>query len=599
MSLLFNCQSLCKSYGTRLLFEGLSLSIFSSDRIGLIGPNGSGKSTLMKIIAGVDNADEGTLAPKKGLRVGYVPQSCDFPDLPVEKILLDALRDDHEKADYEKELLVEIWLSKLGFKGNEPSAKNLSGGWKKRLSLAQQLILSPDLLLLDEPTNHLDLEGILWLEKFLIKEVPTYLLVSHDRYFLQHMVNRVIEIDRVYPDGMFAIDGTYANFLEKKEAFLLGQLQQERSIASKARRETEWLRQSPKARTVKSRSRVDDAYEIIDELADVKSRNRQSRVGIDFTASERQTNKLIAAKNLSKQINQRTLFKHLDFTLSPGTRMGLMGPNGSGKTTLLRLLANEIAPDQGTLKFADNLQIVYFDQHRLLLSDEMTLRQALSPTEDFVRFRGQMIHVNGWCKRFLFSPNILDIPLKNLSGGERARISIAHLMLQPADILLLDEPTNDLDIPTLETLEESLIEFPGAVVLITHDRCMLDRICNVFLALGDPESNALYADYAQWESAVAALAAPVEQKPKEKKQESSAPKAKLTYMEKREYEQMEELILKKETEVQELNHLLLDPQIANDGQKLHEICTKVSVEETQIEQLYLRWEELERKLRGE
>lgn len=593
MSPLINCQSLSKSFGTRRLFQNLSMSIFAGDRVGLIGPNGSGKSTLLKILAQLENADEGSVAVKRGLKISYVPQTSDFPDQAPELILLEALKNNFKQTDLEKEVLVKTWLSKFGFNKDHTSAQKLSGGWKKRLSLAQELITSPDLILLDEPTNHLDLEGILWLEKFLIKEAPSYILVSHDRYFLQNMTNRIIEIDSVYPEGMLSIDGPYAHFLEKKEGFLQGQIQQERSIASKARRELDWLRQSPKARTTKSRSRIEDAYEILDELSDVKERNKQRKAGIDFSGTERETRKLIVAKNLSKSIQERVLFSRLDFTLSPGTRIGLMGPNGSGKTTLLRILAGEIQLDQGTLKKADNLQIVYFDQYRNKLPDHMTLRQALSPTGDYINFRGQQIHVNGWCKRFLFSPNLLDMPIGKLSGGERARISIAHLMLQPADILLLDEPTNDLDISTLETLEESLLDFQGAVVLITHDRCMLDRICNVLLALGDPNNTTLYADYSQWE---ASLASAAPQKAKEKKVEHSAqPKFKLSYSEKKEYENIEKKISDLESEVKALNHLLERGDIAEDAVRLNEICQQIGLLEVQIEQQYLRWEELEKK----
>ncbi|MGH7889200.1 MAG: ABC-F family ATP-binding cassette domain-containing protein, partial [Thermodesulfobacteriota bacterium] len=406
------------------------------------------------------------------------------------------------------------------------------------------------------------------------KEASSYLLVSHDRYFLQNMVNRVIEINPVYPNGLFSIEGTYANFLEKKRGFLLGQLEQERSLASKARRELEWLRRSPKARTSKSKSRVGDAHELMQELSQVKGRNSQKKAEIDFSATQRETRKLLVAKNLSKELGGRPLFDHLDFTLSPGTRVGLMGPNGSGKTTLLKILAGEILPDQGTIKQADNLKIVYFDQHRTQLPGDMTLRHALSPTGDFVTYHGQKIHVNGWCQRFLFSPDILDMPLEKLSGGERARIAIAHLMLQPADLLLLDEPTNDLDIPTLETLEEGLVDFPGAVVLITHDRCMLDRICNTLLTLGNPEKK---------EDAVLKTDAQ-EKKP--------GPKAKLSYAEKKEYAQIEGKILDLEKEVQALNQQLADPEISNNPERLQSLCTQIGLAENQIEQLYLRWEKL-------
>ncbi len=572
MTPLLTAQDLTKSFGPRELFKKLSFSVFPQNRIGLMGPNGSGKTTLLKILFGEENPDEGILSKKRGLRVGYVPQTCEFPDLSPEEILLQVLKDD-ERHDYEKEALVHTWLDKLKFTDAHPIASRLSGGWKKRLSLAEQLILSPDLLLLDEPTNHLDLEGILWLEKFLDKEAPSYLLVSHDRYFLQNMVTRIIEINSVYPNGLLSIDGSYSFFLEKKEAFLQGQLEQQRSLASKARTEIDWLRRSPKARTTKSQARVDKAHELLENLSQVEERNRQKKAHIDFSASERETRKLLTAKNLSKSIGGRLLFEHLDFILSPGTRIGLMGPNGSGKTTLLKMLADEITPDMGTIKKADKLQIVYFDQHRMQLPLNITLKEALAPEGDFVTFRGQKIHVNGWCKRFLFSPDILDMPLAKLSGGERARISIAHLMLQSADILLLDEPTNDLDIPTLETLEESLLEFPGAVVLITHDRCMIDRICNSQILLGRSETPA----------------APLpEIKP--------APlKSALTYEEKKEYEKIERKIESLEAEIKELNRQLESPENAHDLVQLETLCTQVSLVEGRIEQLYLRWHELDQK----
>jgi ATP-binding cassette subfamily F protein uup len=592
MTLLFSCQAISKSYGSRTLFEDLSLSIFAEDKVGLIGLNGCGKSTLLKILAGLDKPDTGTLSPRRGLLVGYVPQSCEFPDISPQEVLIKGLGD--HLPLYERERLAEMHLSKMGFSGQEPSASRLSGGWKKRLRIALELIASPELLLLDEPTNHLDLEGILWLERFLAREAPTYLVVSHDRYFLQHVTTRIIEIDKAYPRGVFSIDGSYQEFLSKKEEFLKGQLQEERRIATKARRETDWLRAGVKARTTKSQSRIDEAGQILEDYADLQARNTQKRVKIDFAATERETRKLLVAKNLSKDLGNKPLFRHLDFTLSPGTRIGLMGPNGSGKTTLLRMLADEIAPDSGTIKRAENLQVVYFDQHRTQLPSDISLKEALSPKGDYILFRGQRIHVNGWCKRFLFSPDLLEIPIGTLSGGERARIAIAHLMLQPADVLLLDEPTNDLDIPTLETLEESLIDFPGAVVLITHDRCMLDRICNSVLALGDLEKPEVFADYAQWEASLKK-----ETSSKEKKKEESSsperPKSPLSYQEKKEFEAIEGKITKLEGEVRSLNHLLETKQIAEDAARLSEVCTAIGLLETQIEQLYLRWEELDRK----
>lgn len=594
MNLLFSCQSVSKSYGGRSLFKDLNLSIFSGDRIGLIGLNGCGKSTLLKILAGIEPPDSGTLAPKRGLKIGYVPQTCDFPDLSPQEILMNAVPE--EIPQYERQRLADIQLSKLGFvNGKTLSANLLSGGWKKRLRILVELISSPDLLLLDEPTNHLDLEGILWLETFLAKEAPTYLLISHDRYFLHHATNRIIEIGKMYPKGLLAIDKPYREFLVHKEAFLQGQLQQEKRIETKARRETEWLRAGVKARTTKSQSRIDEAEEILKEYADIQARNQQKRAKIDFAATQRETRKLLVAKNLSKQVEERTLFRNLDFTLSPGSRIGLMGPNGSGKTTLLRILADEITADLGTIKRADGLQVIYFDQHRTQLPPNISLKEALSPKGDFVSFRGIPIHVNGWCKRFLFSPDLLEMTIDNLSGGEKARIAIAHLMLQPADVLLLDEPTNDLDIPTLETLEESLLEFPGAVVLISHDRCMLDRICNSVLALGDPNKTEVFPDYAQWEASSKQNTKSKEIPQPKSPAMSERPKSLLSFTEKKELDGIERKITKLEEEVCSLNHLLEDKEIAENPSRLSEICTSIGLVETQIEQLYLRWEELEKK----
>lgn len=600
---LLSCQGLSKSYGSRLLFKDLSFGILAGDKIGLIGPNGSGKSTLLKILAGLDTPDEGFVVRNRSLRMGYIPQETHFPDCPIQDILLDALHDDHHASLEYKQAQIAIVLSKMGFTDFSRSASSLSGGWKKRLALAVEIVRSPDILLLDEPTNHLDLEGVVWLEKFLKNASFAYVVISHDRYFLENITIRMMELDKSYPKGLFTAEGSYSTFLEKREEFLSGQLQQERSLGSKVRREVEWLKQNPKARTTKSQSRIQEAQRLIQELQEIKTRNLTSKSQIDFSSSKRESQKLLVATNLTKSMGGNLLFAGIDLILSPGVRLGVVGMNGSGKTTLLRLLAGELTPDKGTVKCVEGIKIVYFDQHRAQLPADISLRRALSPQGDTVNYRGQNIHVNSWCRRFLFSPDRLDLPFGHLSGGEKARVHIARLMLQPADILLLDEPTNDLDIPTLEILENSLTDFPGAIVLISHDRYMLDQISNIILGLGSKSDNELFADYRQWEQYQIQKNEQEKGISKEKiEKKETAPRTtersrnKMTYSEKREWEQMEGKILALEKEIESLQMQIHDPLIANQPDKMQQACQELDLKQQALEKLFQRWQELESKV---
>lgn len=602
MTLLLNCHLVAKAYGSRQLFSEISFGIFKGDKIGLVGPNGSGKSTLLKILAGIDAPDSGSVSYRKSLRIGYVPQAQDYPSIPVNELILSCISESTPTPLHERETEVTILLSKLGFKDPTQLSNQLSGGWKKRLDIAKELINQPDILLLDEPTNHLDLEGILWLENFLQNENIAFIVTSHDRYFLDNVASRIMELNSLYPQGIFNCEGNYTHFLDKRAEYIDYQYQCERSLASKVRREVDWLRQTPKARTTKSSARVQEAENLIQELSQIRTRNKQSTSKIDFESTERETRKLLTAKNLAKSAGDRLLFTGLDLTLSPGMRLGIVGPNGCGKTTLLRLLAGELSPDKGTIKYADGLRIVYFDQHRQQLSPNDSLRRALAPNTDTVIYRGSSIHVNSWAKRFLFTPERLDLPVKQLSGGERARIGIARLMLQPADLLLLDEPTNDLDIPTLETLEESLREFPGAIVLITHDRAMLDSLTTCVLGLGLSGPPPILADYIQWEQYQKehkkGISIPSEGPKKNKeKEEKKAPvvQKKLSYNEKRELEQMEQTILNVEQEIAVLETELEKYTETNNLAKIQEACHKLESAHKELDRLFARWQELDQK----
>lgn len=581
MSLL-GIHSLSKSYGIQDLFRNLSFTIHQGDRIGLIGPNGSGKSTLLKIMMGLEKEDEGSISRKQSLRVGYASQAPEFPSESLEDVLVQEVK----KISHEEALTrARILLGKAQFTDFSQIASNLSGGWKKRLDIARALMQEPDLLLLDEPTNHLDLEGILWLEKFLSREKTAFVIVSHDRYFLDNVSEKVIEINKCYPEGLFISEGNLSTFMERKEAFLEGQANHQRGLASVVRDEIAWLRKSPKARTTKSQSRVQNAHRLMEELSEVKQRNKTVKITIDFSASERETRKLLAAKNLTKSLSGRQLFKGVDITLSPGTRLGIVGKNGTGKTTLLKLLAGMVPVDMGTIKYADDLKLVYFDQHRDHIPSHYTLREAFSPVSDMVNYRGQNMHVHGWAKKFLFSKERLDTPVSSLSGGERARLLIAKLMLEPADILFLDEPTNDLDIPTLEVMEESLKEFAGAVVLISHDRCLMDGVCTQILGLGENNEQQFFADYSQWELAcVKATAAAKEVRSKP----ASPPVKKLSYKEQKELEGMEQSILSIETEIAALEGQMQ----GSDPKKSLELYNLLASAQQKHDALFERWQYL-------
>jgi len=598
MSLLLSCQSIRKAYGAEPLFDDLSLGIFEGDRIGLVGPNGSGKSTLLKILAGSESVDAGTRSVRKLLRVGYVPQDAIFsPERSIEEILLDAIRIEHLDSDHQHARVAEV-LAKVGFADPQQAAGTLSGGWTKRLAIACALLHEPELLLMDEPTNHLDVEGILWLEKLLRAQAQAYLVVSHDRYFLENVTNRVIELNRCYASGTLDTRGNYSSFLAKKDEILQAQAAYQESLANRVRNEMEWLKRGPKARTRKSSARIDEAARLKDELAASTSRAATRAVAISFDATERKTKRLLVATGISKAFDDRCLINPLDLTLTPGMRLGILGPNGSGKTTLLRLLTGEEAPDTGAVEVAGGLRVVYLDQHREQIDASTTLRRALAPDGDQVVYRDRPIHVVGWARRFLFGSEQLEMPVGRLSGGERARVALAQLLLKPADLLILDEPTNDLDIPTLEILEESLLEFPGALVLVTHDRYLFDRVSTVVLALDGKGGSQVFADYQQWEEAQRALTATPERAPTAAgSAERRAPSGlkRLTYKERREWEQMESAILAAEQAVEDCRTAAHDPAIAANAAVLNERYAALQTAEAEVAHLYARWAELEAK----
>ena len=499
MAPIINAQGISKSFGSTLLFQNISFTVSEGDRIGLIGPNGSGKSTLLRILAGDEDVDSGEIAVRKRVRLTCVLQDSKFASGETVRSVVEKALERAAVSTTERGTRFAETLGRAGFDELETPAAALSGGWQKRLAIVEALVQSPDILLLDEPTNHLDLAGIEWLEALLQDAAFACVVVSHDRYFLENVATEMAELNRIYPDGLLRVRGNYSTFLEKKEEFLHSQAKRQEALENLVHNEIAWLRRGAKARTRKSKARIDKAGDLMSELADLNLRTRTATADIDFSATDRKTKRLIELEDVAFEIGDRTLFDGLNFVITAGMRVGLVGPNGSGKTTLLRLLRGELAATGGEIRRADWLRIVYFDQTRQLDPD-VTLRRALAPDSDSVIYQDRVIHVASWAARFLFTGEQLNQPIGRLSGGERARVLIAQLMLQPADVLLLDEPTNDLDIPTLEILEESLLEYRGALVLVTHDRYMLDRVSTIVLGLDGQGGAESFADYSQWES---------------------------------------------------------------------------------------------------
>jgi len=596
---IINAQQVSKAFGANPLFQNVSFTVSEGDRIGLIGPNGSGKSTLLKMLVGTVDTDEGSIAFRKRVRVSYVEQDSKFSAEDSVRSVVETALKQTDLAGSERDSRFVETLGRAGFTDLEAKATALSGGWQKRLGIVTALLEAPDVLLLDEPTNHLDLAGIEWLEELLEQAAFASVIVSHDRYFLENVATDIVELNRIFPDGSLRVSGSYTTFLEKKEQFLHAQSKRHESLENLVHNEIEWLRRGAKARTRKSKARIDKAFELMGELADLNSRTRTATAQIDFTASDRKTKRLIELENLTYQIEDLRLFENLNFILAAGMRVGLVGPNGSGKTTLLRLFRGELAGTSGNIRRADWLRIVYFDQSRKL-DTNITLRRALAPEGDTVLYQDRPIHVASWAARFLFTGEQLNQPVGRLSGGERARVLIAQLMLQPADILLLDEPTNDLDIPTLEILEESLLEFRGSLVLVTHDRYMLDRVSNIVIGLDGQGGSASFADYSQWESWMQgrepATKLPAPHPPRAAMPSKPTPtKKKLSYLEAREYAGIEQRIADTEQLVRAKQTQFEDPAIASKASQL--VTAQAELEEAQkaLETLYARWAELEDK----
>ena len=596
---ILNAQSVSKRFGATPLFESISFAVNEADRIGLIGPNGAGKSTLLAVLADEVEPDKGEVVRRKFARVAYVRQVSEYgKEDTVRGVLEASLRHARVPAE-EHEQALRSALGRAGFEDVSAKAMSLSGGWKKRLAIAEAIVKKPDVLLLDEPTNHLDVEGIEWLEGLLNTANFACVVVTHDRYFLENVAKEVVELSRVYAEGALRVRGTYSKFLEGREAYLESQTRMQEGLRNRVRTEVEWLRRGPKARATKAKARIDTAHAMINQLAEVDSRTRTSSADVSFDATQRQTKRFIELEDVSISLGGREIIRGLNFSVTNGMKLGLVGPNGSGKTTILRAMTGDLPVSAGVVKRAASLRIVYFSQMREL-DEKLTLRRALAPDSDAVVYQDRVVHVASYAAKFLFSGDQLNQPVERLSGGERARVLIARLMLQPADVLILDEPTNDLDIPTLEILEEALLEFSGALVLVTHDRYMLDRVTNAVLGLDGNGSTAAFADYSQWEEWKDSKGKPVGNgsAPSEKQTSSTVPamKKRLSYLEQREFDGIEKLIEAADARLATAKKRVEDSAVVTSAVALTEALSEIQNAHVEHDQLMERWVELAEKL---
>jgi ATP-binding cassette subfamily F protein uup len=515
-----------------------------------------------------------------------VPQFAE--DATVETAIHEVL---HDPYDWQEMARAQEIMAKLSLDPSQHIGA-MSGGWKKRVALARELARDPDLLLLDEPTNHLDIESILWLEEFLAQSRFATLTITHDRVFLQRVSNRILELDKRNPGGLLSINGDYAAYLESKELLMSAQEVQEQKMKNTLRRETEWLRRGAKARQTKQQARIQKAEVLRQSVEELSERNVKADVNLEFVGAEKNPKRLIEATKFSKSYAGNVVVPELSLLITPKTRLGLLGPNGCGKSTLIKLLLKRENPDTGTVFHSDHLQVAYFEQNRESLDPELSLLRTVCPEGDFVDFAGNKVHVRSYLSRFLFNSLQVDMPVGKLSGGEQSRLLLARLMLTRANILVLDEPTNDLDMATLNVLEEMLKDFTGAVILVTHDRYFLDNVANKILAFGhnlDGEKIVVsFASLEQWEN--------WQEEQKQQLLNQAESKTTTTDLKKerkkpnpQELEKLTLLIEQSEKKLADLCEQSQKPDVLADAAQLQEMTIKMAKIQEEINQLYARW----------
>jgi ATP-binding cassette subfamily F protein uup len=586
MSVLLTVQSLRKAFGLQVVLDDVSFAVEAGERIAIVGVNGAGKSTLMRCILD-DDRDAGLITRARDLVVRYVPQE---PRLDLGRTVADTLTDAARGEPWERREVAAA----LQLPPGEREVGTLSLGERRRVALAVAILDKPDLLALDEPTNHLDAATVEWLERHLVQRAGALLLVTHDRWFLDRVATRILELDR---GTIYSYPGNYTEFLHVQAERVANDAERERKRASFVRREIEWIRKSPSARRTKDKGRIERYEHAVASAADHHDRLMQLRL----PKPERLGKTILELHGvtLRRPHDGQALVDKLTLLLKPGDRVGIIGPNGAGKSTLLRAVLGERAPDAGEVVRGLNTKIRYLDQARAELDDRKTVVEEVAQGNDHVMLAEGPVHVATFLRRLLFDDRDANRPVGTLSGGERNRLMLAKLLREPANLLILDEPTNDLDLMTMGVLEDALAHFGGCVLVVSHDRWFLDKVATGILAFeGDGRVVFYEGDYQSWaarrpEPAKAAPEAP--RKPTEVTLPRSAPtRARMSYKEQRELEGMEAAILEAEAEVEALSTALAQ----TTGPRVAELSRALEAAMATVEQRYARWTELEAKAQG-
>ncbi len=608
-------------FGDQMILDKASLSVHEGDRIGLVGKNGAGKSTFLKIISGLLKPDSGEIAKKKELVTGFLSQEFSLDDSKnVYQNILDgassisSLLDQYVNTSFDSphkivleekirridgwnlDKRIDLLIRSLNAPQAEKEITNLSGGEKRRVALCRALIAQPDLLILDEPTNHLDTNSIEWIENFLSSYNGTCIFVTHDRYFLDRIANRIVEL----ASGVFySHQGNYTDYLVNKSERLAVKEVEEGKRQNFLRRELEWVRRGPRARRTKAKSRLDNFYEVSSQ----KKNEEELDVELIIPTPEKLGKKVAELTNVEIKIGGRTLFKDFNFAFEPGRKLGIVGRNGVGKTTLLKIILGELLPSSGKIEIGEKTEFNYIDQHRLLLNENDTVFQAIGEGNEIIRFGKQDISVWTYLRRFLFTDDRINTQIGRLSGGEKSRLTLASILKSGGNFLLLDEPTNDLDLPTLRILEEALIAFEGCVVVVSHDRYFLNRVCNGILAFEDNGelyfSEGDYDYYIEKRNARNKEEKPSVQKIKKDDTRIKTKVKKLTWKEAKELETIEDEILIKESEVEKIEAIFSSPGFYEKyAARTDELNSQLEAAKDRINYLFTRWEELEKIKNG-